>query len=72
MIASNGGGYDIAIMEEYRNMIVGSKDTNNLKIYAKNNSSDVLELDDKKYTFLDIVRDTGSALSFRRLESEMY
>ena len=67
MIASNGGGYDIAIMEEYRNMIVGSKDTNNLKIYAKNNSSDVLELDDKKYTFLDIVRDTGSALSFSEI-----
>ena len=67
MIASNGGGYDVAIMEEYRNMIVGSKDTNNLKVYAKNNSSDVLELDDKQYTFLDIVRDTGSALSFSEI-----
>lgn len=67
LIASKGGGYDIAIMEEYRNMVVGAKDNNNLKVYAKNNPSDVLELDDKTYTSLHIVRDTGAALSFAEI-----
>lgn len=67
LIKNKGNGYDIAIMEEYKNIVVGAIDKNNLKVHSIEDSSEILNLDENMYTYLKIKNRSEADISFSEL-----
>lgn len=69
MIARNGGEYDVAIMQECKNVVVASIDTVRYKIYDKRDAAYSLDVDEGKYDSLKIRRDVGAAISLSNIKA---
>lgn len=70
LVAVKGGTYDVAIIQEYRNMVVGSIDSNHFKIYDKRDISNTIELDANEYTSLQMKNVGGVDISFADIQEE--